>query len=132
MFKKHVVAGFLVVSVYNGAFQSTLWSSNSQDSVRAIEEVKERVAKRGVGEKARVAVKLHDKTEIRGYVSQAGDENFVVRDNKTGENRTIAYSDVRDIKGIRSTGVRIAIWTGVGVGVYFGLIAICLAAGCGD
>ena len=115
---RHIVVGCLIVSVSNATFfPSTLWSSSSQENARAIKEVKEKISKRGVGEKARVKVRLHDKTEIQGYVSQAGEVDFVVRDKTTGMDRTIGYEDVRSVKGPRSAGARIAIWAGVGAGV---------------
>lgn len=56
------------------------------------------VAKLGVGSKARVEVRLRDKTKVKGYVSAAGQDSFNVTDRKTGETRTVAYAEVSKVR----------------------------------
>jgi preprotein translocase subunit SecF len=59
------------------------------------EQARAKVRQIGVGSKARVEVRLRDKTKVKGYVSAADSEDsFTVTDAKTGASRTIAYGDV--------------------------------------
>jgi hypothetical protein len=90
---------------------------------------KSEVQKRGTGEQARVKVTLRDQTEVKGYISQIGAESFQVTDNKSGRTTTIAYQEVRKLRkpGL-STGAKIAIAAGVGVGIAVGASLASLAA----
>lgn len=89
-------------------------SSKEDKQTQLAARVKADVAKRGVGEKAGVTVKLRDKTEVKGYVYQAGEDNFVVRNPKTAEDTTVAYRDVTAVKGKGlSKGAKIAIGVGI-------------------
>ncbi len=81
----------------------------------------------GVGEETYVRVKLRDKTKLAGYISEARAESFVVTDLGTSEATTVAYADVKKVKGHNlSTGAKVAIGAGIVVGVVM-LIVIALA-----
>ena len=92
---------------------------------RFAEKVKAGIARLGTGADARVEVKLRDKRKLRGYVGEAGAEGFTVVDDKTGAATTVAYPQVKTVKGNNlSEGARIAIVAGIVVGallltVYF-------------
>src|SRR5262245_20077868 len=80
-------------------------------------KVKAGIAKLGVSKEARVSVKLRDRTKLTGYVSQIGEDSFVVTNDKTGATTEVAYPDVTQVKGNNlSTGATIAIAVGVAVG----------------
>jgi len=75
-----------------------------------VEKVKQGVRRLGVGEEARVEVSLRDKTKIKGYISEANEESFRVINPATGTATTIAYPQVRQVRGNNlSTGAVIAI-----------------------
>jgi len=83
-------------------------------------EVKAAVAAIGAGKSARVRVRLADKTEYHGYVTEIADDHFVVADAKTGATAPIYYPEVKGIKGNNlSTGAKIGI--GVAVAAAVGL-----------
>ena len=65
---------------------------------QTIEQVRAQVARIGVGEKARVEVKLRDDTKLKGYVSAAGADSFTLTEAKTGASRNVAYADVAQLK----------------------------------
>ncbi len=67
-----------------------------------VERVRERVRKLGTGEAARVELKLWDGRRLKGYVSEAGADSFTVADAKTGASATVAYADVKQVKGRNS------------------------------
>ncbi|MBA2339613.1 MAG: hypothetical protein H0V88_04410 [Pyrinomonadaceae bacterium] len=64
-----------------------------------VERMRARISKAGIGEKAKVEIKTRDNRKIKGYVSQAGEDSFVVVDPKTSQQYTIAYLDVVQVKG---------------------------------
>jgi hypothetical protein len=97
----------------------------NKDARRA-EKVKAGIAKLGVGEAARVKVQLQDGTKLNGYVSEVGNESFIVVDTKTGAAVTVAYPQVKQVKGNNlSSGARIAI----GVAIIAAILTIVVLAG---
>lgn len=83
------------------------------ERARPAEKVKASVARLGTGARSRVEVRLRDKTKLKGYVSEAGDDHFTVVD-EAGVANAVAYTQVAQVKGNNlSTGVRIAITVGL-------------------
>jgi hypothetical protein len=93
------------------------------------EQVKVKVARLGVGDKARVTVWLKDGTKLKGYISQAKDEEFIVRDRKTDTPSVVLYRDVARVDSNRghSTARNIAIGTTIGVGSVLTVLAILIS-----
>jgi hypothetical protein len=100
-----------------------------QGGAMTTEQIKIKVAKLGVGERARATVFLRDGKKIKGYIAQAGDEDFVVRDRKTDAASTVRYMDVTKVDSNRghSTARNIAIGVGIGVGAFLAILAITIA-----
>lgn len=97
--------------------------SKEEQETRLAEKVKEGISKIGTGAAAHVEVKLRDKTKLKGYVSEAREDSFVIVDEKTNATSTVAYSQVQQVKGNNlSTAAKIAI----GVGVILLPIAVAL------
>ena len=93
-------------------------SSRSEKERRFTEKVRVGVEKLGAGRDTRVEVKLHDKTRLKGFISEIGENGFVVTDRVTGASNSVAYADVKQIKGNNlSTGAKIAIGVGIAVGL---------------
>lgn len=87
------------------------------------EKVKTQISKLGIGQDAKVKIKLKDGAKVKGFISGIGDDQFIVTNTETGQINEVAYSNVKQVKGNNlSTGVKIAI----GVAV---LIAVVLIAG---
>lgn len=102
---------FAIIGVFSG---TNLSAQTKQDKKAA--KVEEKLKKLGTGEKATVKVKLYNATTYQGYLSEANDEDFVVIDKGGNPNR-LRYSDVDKIGGRNlSTGAKIAIGVGIGVG----------------
>lgn len=115
---KKCVSLALAIVLFNCCAVHVFAVRQGEQEARQAAKVKASVAKRGVGEKARIKVKLRDRTEVKGYVSQAGDDSFIIKDAKTGGATTIAYRDVAEVKGKGlSKGAKIAIYIGTGVGI---------------
>ncbi len=119
MFKKSLslaLAGALIFTLV-GVAPVSAKSKAEKEAARAA-KAKAGVAKLGVGKDARIAVRLHDKTRVSGYISQADEDSFVITDIKTGATTEVAYTDVTQAKGQNlSTGATVAIAVAAAVGV---------------
>ena len=100
-----------------------------QSEAMTLERIKAKVAKLGVGEKAKATVFLKNGTKIKGYIAQAGDVDFVLRDRKTDAPTTIGYADVAKVDSNRghSTARNIGIGVGIGVGAFLGILLSTIA-----
>jgi hypothetical protein len=99
-------------------FGPVMAPSISMKGATFAEKVKLEIAKLGIGPEARIKVKLKDKTRLDGYVSEAGEEHFIVTDLRTGRESTVAYPEVVQVQGHNlSKGAKIAIAVGVIAGV---------------
>lgn len=99
------------------------------DQAMTLEQVKIKIAKLGVGDKAKATVKLKDGTKTKGYIAQAADDDFVLRDRKSNAPTTIRYADVAKVESNRghSTARNIAIGIGIGVGAFVAIVFITIA-----
>lgn len=70
--------------------------TGKEDAKRAA-RAKSVVDSLGTGKDARVVVRLRDKSELRGYVSEKDDEGFVVADEATGAGVRVAYAQVERV-----------------------------------
>ena len=89
-------------------------------------EVKTKVLKLGTGSKAKATVWLADGTKVKGYVSEASETEFVMRDRKTNAPTTVRYADV--VKFDRNNGHSTAKWVAIGAGVGVGAFVLILLA----
>ncbi|MDT7604483.1 MAG: hypothetical protein QOF61_2480 [Acidobacteriota bacterium] len=118
----------LLVSTQAGA---TVFAADQATSdAQTLEQVKVNVNRAGLGEKARVSVKLKDGTKRKGYVSERHDGDFVLRDRTTDAPSTIAYGDVSkvEISHGHSTARNTALGVGIGAGAVIFTLAIVFAS----
>ena len=93
-------------------------TANAEKEARFAGKVKSGIEKLGAGRETRVEVKLRDKTRVKGFVSEIGENDFVVTDAKTGASNKVAYANVAQVKGNNlSTGAKIGIGIGIGAGI---------------
>lgn len=120
-----LLAGFVLVCALP---QRVVAQQGNKPTVSA-DAIKTKVARLGVGAKAKATVKLKDGTKIKGYIAQAGQDDFVIRDRKTDSPTTVHYTDVLKVEENRghSTARNIAIGVAIGVGAFLAIIAITIA-----
>ena len=95
-------------------------SSKEETRARFAEKVKEGIGRLGTGPEARVEVKLRDGKKLKGYISEAGENSFVIVDAKSGAASTVPYPQVKQVTGNNlSKGAKIAITVGIVVGLLF-------------
>ena len=120
MFRKLFSLALVALLVSSAGMRLAHADSKAEKHARFAEKVKVNVLKLGTGEAARVKVTLRDKTKLDGYVSAVGEEGFSVTDLKTGVATTVAYPQVKSVKGNNlSTGAKIAIGVGIAATVIF-------------
>jgi hypothetical protein len=114
-----IAAVVLIALLLNLVYPSpALGGTNLEKEVRFAQKVKTELAKLGTGPNARVELKLRDKTKLKGYISEVGDQSFVVVDDKTGSAETVTYPQVKQVKGNNlATGWKICIGVGIFIGV---------------
>ena len=92
MFRR--ILSSVIVSLLLHTFVCINSVSASSDS----EKVKASIRKIYVGQQAQVEIKLRDKTKMKGYISEIGDDTFILTDSRTGTATAIAYSNVEQVK----------------------------------
>jgi hypothetical protein len=116
-----------VVFVASLTMPVTAQQRNSEATT--LDKVKAKVAKIGIGEKAKATVILKDGTKKKGYIAQAGNDDFVLRDRKTDAPTTISYSDISKVESNKghSTARNLAIGIGIGAGAFLAILLISIA-----
>jgi hypothetical protein len=130
MLKRLFSIGLVVLLFHAGNSLLILDVARANQVDAASEKVKAQVAKRGTGPKAKVTVKLKDQTRLKGYISNASGDSFSLSDAKTGQVKTLAYSDVAEVK--KQGGMSLPAKIGIGVGVSVGVLGLLYAIGCHD
>jgi uncharacterized membrane protein len=114
----------------------TLISAQTQTDKTAssIAKVKTAVLKRQTGDNKRVKVIMLNGSELKGYISQAGEESFELTDSKTKQSNSIFYRDVKKVRGNGLSKTAIISLAAVGavaaVVLYVVVAPICNEGGC--
>ena len=131
MKRKYLVVALVVLLLqsFAGVPVAVAAKKQAENEAQLLEGVKVKVARLGVGEKARVTVRLKDGTKLKGYISQARDAEFVVRDRKTDVPSVILYRDVSRVDSNRghSTARNVALGTAIGAGSVLTVLAILIS-----
>jgi len=109
-----ILSGMICVTPVSARLQT------DQETQR-IAKVKERISVISLVEHKRVVITRRDGTKLRGRVSEMTGVSFVITDDQTDTNTTVAYSDVTQVKSKGdgfSTGAKIAIGAGLAVGAF--------------
>ncbi len=94
---------------------------------KRVEQVRAKIGRLGTGESARVRVTLRDGWRVSGYVREAGAEDFVVVEPRTGLVMTIPYAQVKKVNPRelpRAANIALGLGIGMGIGVLFGHILV--------
>lgn len=128
-FSSFVMVGLLLLPASANVSAAAAGGSKQKRSGMTVEEVKTKVAKIGVGEKARATVWLKDGAKHKGYIARADESGFVLRDRETDAPTTIAFQDVVKLDHNRghSTARNVALGVGIGAGAVITFIAVFFA-----
>ncbi len=97
---------------------------------QTVEQVRARIDRAGLGEKARVTVWRRDGTKLKGYVAERRDADFVLRDRKTDAPSIVPYADVTkvDINRGHSTARNVTLGVVIGATTFLTLVFLTIAA----
>jgi hypothetical protein len=114
---KKLLASILAVLMLNLVCVASVGAdSRSDKDAKTAAKIKSAIQQLGTGPGAYVDLRLRDGTRLKGYVDEAGDDTFIVVEEKTGGSRQVPYPQVRQVKGNNlSTGAKVAIGVGVGL-----------------
>jgi hypothetical protein len=97
---KSAIACVLSILLANLLYMPTAVAKPSGNKEqRQVEKLKAGIHRLGTGPDARIKIKLKDKTQISGYISEAGEDTFVVVDSGTGKSNIVPYPQVAKAKG---------------------------------
>ncbi len=127
---RKLLAAALVALVALTQTPATALAATKTRQAMPVADVKAKVDRAGLGEKARVTVWRRDGSKIKGYVADRRDEEFVVRHRKTDAPTIIPYNDVTklDINRGHSTARNTAIGVAIGAGAVLTTLAILIAS----
>jgi hypothetical protein len=97
LFRKTIVV-MLTVILLNTCFGIQSLRAQTGKDAAEIEKARATVQQLGVGQAARVEVKLKDNTKMKGYISATGEDSFTVVDSRTNIPQTLAYTDLKQVK----------------------------------
>lgn len=111
---RRMLAMFVAALTANVLLGAPVAAAKAGGGAARAAEVRAGVERLGVGEGARVEVRMRDRRKLKGYVSEAGADHFVVRDARTGAATAVAYPEVSQVKGHNlSTGAKVAVGAGL-------------------
>jgi hypothetical protein len=121
--------GLLATVLFVASLSLPVVAQQNNSEATTLDKVKAKVAKLGTGEKAKATLILKDGTKLKGYIGQAGNDDFVVRDRKTDSPTTIRYSDVAKVESNKghSTARNLGLGIGIGAGAFLGILLIAIA-----
>jgi primosomal replication protein N len=124
-----VVMVAMLLQSFAGSPVAAATKKQTENEAQLLEQVKIKVARLGVGEKSRVTVRFKDGTKLKGYIAQAKDSEFIVRDRKTDAPSVISYRDVARVDSNRghSTARNVALGTAIGAGSVLTVLGILIA-----
>jgi hypothetical protein len=109
----------LIGLILNLTFYSTALA-NPEKGAKLQAKVKAGIIKLGTGTQSVVKVKLHDKTIVKGYVSEVSDESFTVVNENTQSVIKVPYSGVKQISGKNNLSGK----TIIAIGIWVALITL--------
>ncbi|MDX6497909.1 MAG: hypothetical protein QOG23_1169 [Blastocatellia bacterium] len=121
-----LISGLLL---FGPALQTVSAHQPDNKQTSNVEKVKIKIAKLGVGEKARATITTRDGSKIKGYVYSASDDDFIMRDRKTNSPTTIRYADVTNVDGSRGHLVarNVLIIAGIGTAIVLASVYFAIA-----
>lgn len=114
--------------------QKTAPAALSKEDIERARKAKKALSKLGYGPGARLVIRLHDKTELKGYVGETGDDYFTFKDEH-GVDLRVPYAQVDKVNSWPTTNtaakrrgsLALGILTKVGIGaaILGGIVAAC-------
>ncbi len=99
MFNKFLSAALVGLLINVAAISPAYARAQGDEQARQIEQVKEQVRRVGTGKGARVEVELRGGSKLKGYISEATDDHFLLVD-EAGNPTRVTYAEVERVKEV--------------------------------
>jgi hypothetical protein len=119
VYKMKVIAVLLMVVLAGETFSATAQTKEE----RQIAKIKQTVEKYRIDPQSKITAVMKQGRDIKGYVSEVGENSFVVTNPKKGTSITVQYADVSYINKPFPLWGKIAI----GVGIAGAVVALCFS-----
>ena len=115
---------FLAYAIVLSSFVPT---ARAQSTLNTETKTKAEVVDRLNKKETRVKVKLRSGSEVKGRITQSGDNSFTLTNEKTGSHSDIAYTDVLNVEGRgMSKKKKVFIAVGIAAATFAALVAYAL------
>jgi small nuclear ribonucleoprotein (snRNP)-like protein len=99
-------------------------ATRAQSTLNTETKAKTEVVSRLNKKETRVKVKLRNGSEVKGRITQTGENSFTLMDEKTGSHSDVVYADVLNVEGRgMSKKKKVLIAVGIGAGAFAALVA---------
>ncbi|MCA1814809.1 MAG: hypothetical protein LC746_00090 [Acidobacteria bacterium] len=129
MLKRALAVAVACAVVVGSSGARALASTQAEKDAEGLAKVKAKIHRAGTGERARVEVKMKDGRRLKGYVSESGEDDFVLRDARTDAPTTVAFTDVAKVSKMpppQTKAQDVAMYVGAGLGAV--IIVLCIVA----
>ena len=99
---KRILPAALAALLVNLVCYAPVAAASQAKEIETTAKVKAAVFKIGADSGTPVKVKLRDGTKLKGYISEAGEEGFVIVDSETGSPTRLTYLQVTQVKRVGS------------------------------
>lgn len=99
MLKRFLTLALIGLVINLACATSVPATTAAEKETRFAEKVKAHISQLGIGPQARIEVKLRDNTKLKGYVSEIGEQYFVITNPATGAATPVPYPQVKQAKG---------------------------------
>ncbi|HZS10060.1 MAG TPA: hypothetical protein VFD58_34850 [Blastocatellia bacterium] len=128
MFRNFTSLFLIALLISLGATIPAFAGSSAEKEAQLAAKIKAGIRALGTGKDACVKITLKDQTKLEGYISEAGDESFIITTPKPGTATPVAYPQVGRVKGHNlSTRAKVAIGVGIAIVIAVAVIAIIVA-----
>ena len=122
--KRTLTTLFLAYAIVLSSFGP---AARAQSNLNAATKAKAEVVDRLNKKETRVKVKLRNGSEVKGRITQSGENSFTLTDEKTHSASDIVYADVLNVEGRgMSKKKKTFIAIGVGAAVFAAMVAYAL------
>jgi hypothetical protein len=104
----------------------SLAGTQAETDAQLIDKVRSKIARLGVGEKAKATLRLKDGTKVKGYISQMRETDVVMRDRQTDQPTPVLFKDIAKVDDNRGHGT--AKKVGIGIAIGAGAVLVVIAA----
>jgi hypothetical protein len=115
MFSKLICCVIAIQLILN--FVPASAGAQTKQEQKETAKIKQKVEKLGVNPQTKIEVTMRKGKDFKGYISQVGEDSFVVTNSENSASTTVRYEDVLGIRKPWPLWLKVAIPMGIAAGV---------------